>query len=370
MKFLRIILFPFILFSILFFSCQTTQSSRSARKTAQDSSNQILSDDQIDSIIKDSEIGFYPVTINGKPDKLFSDIDGDGIDDILVIYVSADTVNSTELSSLQSSNRVYDETTVNSEFTLIAFANSGTDLTKQKTVLLGSYKAINKIEKISITENEGPNQPVVLSISFTDAQESTTKIVSFKGFSIATVLDLKRDGSSGFYLKDLNNDNFPEIIKYKQTHIDGVGYDTRLSLYQWDGQKYSFTDSRLIIQELNNFLSKVKSYIENDDREALLNSAFPPLKARKYLKQKLEMSAILKMIFQPADLQSKPIRKPKQILFGKVQENPFQLQNIEREQSFQIYCRMIFGNLNSDFYKATIVLNENPFTDIQYYFNW
>jgi len=357
--------------STIFFSCQTSmgKTKKSNNKKALVKENSVqLNETEINSIIKDSQLGFYPITIDGIPKKLFSDINGDGIDDIIVIYAKGESLNSGELNLLASKSRLYNDNIEPSQFSLIAFANLGNDLKEKTTILLGSYKTIENIKMLR--KSDSPEKPNLISLSFADPQGETTKIISFKDFNLSSVLELKKDVTSGFYLKDINRDGTPEIIKYQQVVTKNSGYDTSLSLYEWNGQKFSFTSQKYIIRELNQFLYGIKKAIENNDRVALINQAFPHLEARKYNKEKLSMKEILKLIFTPADTQTKPIRVPKEILFAELQENPFHLHNRQKKHQVEIYCRLIYGNLSSDFYKATIVLNDNPFTKKQYYFTY
>lgn len=355
---------------ILLTGCQTGGANGSSAASGKSSSGskEPLSDEQINSIIKDSELGFYPITTNGVPDKILSDINQDGIDDILVLFVRADSADSTEHSDLSSKSRIFDDNEKAPEFSLIAFANYGTDLTKQSTILLGSYKAISDVKLIS--QKESPEDPLIVSVSFADSSRQTTKLISFKSFDLTSLLDLKRDNTSGFYLKDVNRDRIPDIIKHEKMLMDDGSHDTVLSLYSWDGNRFSFREGRQVVKELRLFLNTIKSHVEADDRESLIKTAFSPLEARRLLGQHLDTGSILKIIFKPADKQSRGIRTPKEILFAEIQENPFTLQNRSQEHQFQIFCRMIFGNLSSDFYKATIVLNENPFSNQLYYFTY
>lgn len=362
--------FLFILLIILFLSCQTgtdisvrTKSRKKLRAEAKE-----LTEKDIDLILKDSELGFYPVTVGGIPDKLFSDIDGDGVDDIVVLYVKSNNPNATEFDSLSKKSRAYNDNVERSQFSLIAFANSGSEIEKKATVLLGSYKVIDSIKRVKGTKN--PNSPNLFSVSFYKSDGNITKMISFKNFDIASVFELKENVTSGYYLKDIDKDDIPEIIKYQQTIVRGTSFDTVLSLYKWDGEKYSFKEGKFVVSQLNSFLDSIRSCIKRGDTVSLVKNAFPFLEARKYLNLKLNMKEILKIIFAPADIHAMAIRKPKQVIFADIQENPFQLQNRNKEHSFQIYCRLIFGNLSSDFYKATIVLNDNPFSEKQYYFTY
>lgn len=328
-----------------------------------------LSEEKIDSIIKDSQLGFYPITIEGKPDKIVSDMNGDGIKDFIVLYISTNSSTTTEKSQLSGKNRIHNSNYPANEFCLISFANiKNNHIEKKSTLFLGSYKTIQNIT--TLKERTKESDPMILEISFADKNINTSKVVFFRGFDIASTFEMKNDACSGYYLKDIDQDSIPEIIKYHSHKIKNRYNDTVLSLYQWDGSFFKFTQSFLIVKELKAYLNQIQNCVEKNDTEELILKLFPPLEAQKFLSQKLTSLEATKKVFKPADSQTQSLKKPKNIFFSEIPENPFTLQNQKGEKKFKLFCRIIFTNRTSDFYVTNIILNENPFSDKPFYFSY
>jgi len=334
-----------------------------------------LSASQIEKQIKDfSGYGYWPVHNNNHIIFLSTDLDRNGLDDVIVLYVSADHFSEADADLLSDFSRLYDITSKPFDCYLQVFFQFEGRITPVYRIPLGKKVVFDSLKQVEIKKDSDRPFAVSASFQFLDGSERDWVIFGEGGISRFT---MKESFSVKPEIRDIDGDNYIDIVIHQRSFEEGTGYETFLTWYKWDGSNFKEYKNTNIVRNLKNFLSFIRKYIQSHNWEKLLEHSLPSETLKELYSKGLEPGEICTRIFQPSTAseeerlqysEAPPLIElnVKEVLFPEILENPF-VRTEKGDYLFPLSVR-ITAKEGIFVYNAKIKIPMNPFVSRQYQF--
>ncbi len=323
---------------------------------------------QIETYIAESaRRGFQPVLKDGGLYGAVYDLYGNGLQDYFILFAEAGELG-TDFASLSDISRIYNPNVVPLAFYIQGFLQEPSRMVPGKRVDLG--KRVVAGELTSLPLSKYGRLPFALIIDFINAEkvEQEWIIYGSRGITRFTIVETP---SVGTIIRDLDDDGLIDIILRESALEEGVGSETFLTWYRWNGKIMDEYRTTNIVQNIQKFIKTCSSTMANREWNTFLRHALPWDTLRTLEAEGLSRSVILDRIFTAAPGEygtAPPVSALDSIdyaVFPQITENPF----IPAGDSFEfpLTVRIVTGGTDY-LYTAVIVLNRNPFQQPQFYF--
>jgi len=229
--------------------------------------------------------------------------------------------------------------------------------------------------------------PLAISIRFQTPKGLQDNWIVFSGapdrygrFTMETT------GGQRWQRRDLDRDGTIDLVSSQSADADGVGRETLISWYRWDGRQYRLHRTRDIVRNLNRFLYDAREYLEAGDYEGFLEHALSPEEYRRVEELGLTPESVLTEIFRPVssaeaeegtrNARTSAAVEPaydfpeaeqlEQVVFPVITTTPFRLE--PQLTRFTPVVRVEWDNGVSRFYHTSIRMAYNPFDQQQFFF--
>lgn len=316
-----------------------------------------------------AEDGWMPVHRDGVPLLLFYDIDENGYNDVFALYVDRENPEDTEYTVVSDFSRLYDYEV--EPFTVqlqLFFQREGT-LRAGYSVDLGKKMVIDDMKKFLISETM--KTPFSFSINFQNT-EGTERTWIFCKKNKYKKLSLRETFAAFIDVKDINTDGLMDILHFEKSFEEGMGYESYITWYNWNGTTYVPYDITNVLRNLHEFLDITKEYLQNQKWRELLQFGLPPRQLDSLKKKKVSEKDIMQALFIPSyqenstDTPSLVELSIQNIIFPEILENPFQ-QDKNGHYMFPLRVRVI-AEKGEYLYISRIGMKDNPFQPQQFYF--
>ncbi|MBN1685012.1 MAG: hypothetical protein JW852_00075 [Spirochaetales bacterium] len=210
---------------------------------------------QIDRLVF-SEIGegLLPVHRSGSAVYLLHDIDGNGYSDVFALAVRVDRREAAEFTNINDYTRLYRAERDPAKFYLRLFYQRNGTLVPADLVSLGERMVVDSFYPQAIVE--GKNIPFAVSIVFTTEQGRVREWVIFTGGKPGRFSIQERTGELP-RVEDIDNDGVIDVVIYEEIYEIGIGNETYMTWYSWDGADFARRKAVNIVRNLREFLKAV-----------------------------------------------------------------------------------------------------------------
>lgn len=177
---------------------------------------------------------------------------------VLATSEPAPRVDYEELSRLA---RAYDPEVAPVDLVVEVFQPAAGKLRRAHSVALGEAKAIGEFRIFPLDASEGPPWCASLEVYTSDGTEVRWALVPREGQPTTFVLE--RSSRVTSEARDVDDDGILDVVKTLRAAEAGVGYETYMSLYQWNGRAMVETDTVTIVRATNLFLDRALDLIRN-----------------------------------------------------------------------------------------------------------
>ena len=295
------------------------------------------------------------------------DLYGNGLQDYFILFAEAGELG-TDFASLSDISRIYNPNVVPLTFYIQGFLQERSRIVPGKQVDLG--KRVVAGELTSLPLSKYGRLPFALIIDFINVEKVEQEWIIY-GSKEITRFTIDETPSVETIIRDLDDDGLIDIILRENVLEEGVGSETFLTWYRWNGKSMAEYRTTNIVHNIQEFIETCSSTMVNREWSIFLQHALPWDTLRTLEAEGLNRSVILDRIFSSAPDEyrtSPPVSALTSIdyaVFPQITENPF----IPVGGLFEFPLTVRIGTGGADYlYTATIVLNRNPFRQPQFYF--
>jgi hypothetical protein len=317
-----------------------------------------------------AEEGFYPLHREKLPLFIRTDVDGDGSEEILAIYVDQENSKAIRLDKLSDISRIYDEQYTPFLVELWIFSTKDAVLVPAKRISLGKHRVIEAVDNFSLRKDQP--SPFVVSVRFQKHEGFEEKWIIFYNNKISRFA-LEETFTKQHRLKDIDDDGVKDLLLYEKIFEEGTGFETFITWYKWNGENIIEHNTINVVRNLRTFLSEVHNLLKEEQYREFIEYALLPERVEQLREKDLTDSEITRRAIQlrdPAEEEKSPLQTQEKeimdIIYPEIMENPFALPD-DKGAYFPLQMRVITEESNY-LYEATVAMPENPFTGKQFYF--
>ncbi len=348
-----------------------------------------------------------------EPLRLYKDLDGNGYEDIFFLLVEypesvqkEDTENGTDegrkntpshktavvrdrrisASDLGDMSRLFSEEIRPHKFYVALFLRTPGGLVSMYRIPIGSWFVFESFRGFQVHEKH--TMPFVVSTSFQTHEGKESQWVCFSKYNEFSFFTLKNSISISSEIRDIDKNGFLDVIEWRKVFEEGTGYETFLTWYKWDGNKFAQHDSTNIVRNLNQFLHSVSSLLSMGKWQQAFSLMLPTEKLRELESGTISSGELFLKLFsaraegeegmlgdstigneQLARLINTGGRVFNTVIVPRVLENPFsgkkEISSPEYQTRFSI--RFILRDGRSSVRECSVRMNDNPFASQQYF---
>ena len=338
---------------------------------------QLTADDFQRLLIREGSKEWRPLVQDDEPVFLLHDLDKNGYPDAVSLFVRLEEQENGEedykpvdLKRLSDFTRLYAPDAESFGCMVKVFFQEEGVLSEKYNVDLGQRVVLEGFRQISLKPSE--NGPFSVSVSFQSPEGSVEEWLFFTDGEPGR-FTLRETLSSYHEIRDVDEDGFLDVLYFEKSFEAGMGYETYITWFRWNGETFEEYKVTNILRKLNSFLSEVRAYMIEEKWKLFFSHALSDERVRWYKKKGLEPEQTLKQIFtllgEPNDDKSPPPLSELQIedvIFPELLENPFQ-QTKRGSYIFPLRVRVI-SEEGEFVYISRILLLENPFQNSPFSF--
>ena len=346
-----------------------TGDSEAARTDEQPSP--ALSFWQINSLIRRfGEPGSYPVHRNGRIVVLLEDIDRNGTEDAMALFVEVEEFEAADTEKVGDVSRLYDETIPPIQCTLWIFSQADLDLHPVRKVDLGMRVGFSHLEEIALSSSQA--DPYGVSVGFISSEGSVEEWL-FIFPDRVNRFTLRETFTTRFEVRDVDGDGVTDVLVFRKSFEEGTGYETFITWHRWSGTNFYEYETINVVRNLRDFLRKTAEHVIRGDWRLLTSHALDSRESSLAIARGLSPLRISEGIFAPdtSRVQSREIPPVhtldiERVIFPEIIENPFQ--RMEAGDFLFTGTVKIIAQEGDFLYSTRIRMNENPFRNQQFTF--
>ncbi len=317
----------------------------------------------------------YPVTVNEKPLLILKDITMDGQPEAFLLMVETNRREESEVSYLSDYSRLFSENREAMKFYLVVYGNQSGKLHRTLTVSLGKRYVYRSFEATQL--NRYDSTRLIIAVGFQTEQGFEKHLLIFKGpqIKLLSSFDLKETLSIKSILTDIDDDGNLDILVMEKAMEEGVGYETFLTWFKWNGYRFSEYKSTNVVRNLRLFLKNVADLLKEGEYRKVIYSAIDRNILESVKKKGFSDVGALFIILGFDRYFDPNLSKPEDVLgnikdirFPEILENPF-TKMAEGGWHFKISYRVTIQNGLSFIAESKIVMKKNPFGKKQFSFS-
>ena len=307
------------------------------------------------------------LTVNGRVPILLHDLNQDGNPECFAVAVQGKQLGPEEIERMSSSSRLFDEQSQPVAFYLLVLINNQGNFRRPQVLPLGERLAFESMSKVPLYKNRFV--PLIVTVTFLSREGREQELLVFdnaSGFPRYRTT-LMESLSIQSRLEDIDADGALDIYTKERALEEGLGYESFLTWYRWNGRSFIEQQSRNVLRNLNAFLASVQEHLVARDARKLLELAVEPKEAQRLRSRGLSGEAIL-MRYLGLDLSGfDQLPEVSEVVFPEILENPFISQD-QVGSYFQLTYRITDPNGVSYIPSARLYMLRNPFTEKQFAF--
>ncbi len=315
--------------------------------------------------------GLLPVHKSGSAVYLLHDIDGNGYSDVFALAVRVDHPEAAEFANINDYTRLYRGAHESMKFYLRLFYQKAGTLVPADLVSLGERLVVDSFSPQSIVE--GKNSPFAVSIVFTTLQGRVREWVIFADGKPVRFSMQERTGELP-RVEDIDNDGVIDVVIYEQTYEIGIGDETFMTWYRWNGTDFTKQAAINIVRNLQDFLQTAFEEIRNEDWGAFSEQALSSKMRGALPEEEYSDFSIFHRVFKLAaaeeSFQNEPIQPGTAIrgtIYPEIRENPFS-QRDSIGFFFPLSVRFETPAGRNHLYTTRVYMLPNPFGERQFTF--
>jgi hypothetical protein len=319
---------------------------------------------------------FYQVTIKRLALVRLEDLNLDGIPEILVpcVKVEEEAEEGVDTDRFSDFSSLFGKNSKSYPFYLYTFQMEETGPVLVKSISLGSRAVYGGIARFQIREAQ--SAPFVIVVKFQTQEGVEQEWLAFDGESILPIsrLSLRETFSSKLLIEDIDGDGGIDIVVQEKGSEEGIGLETFLTWYRWDGRQFAEHATANIVRSLKAFLTSTKEYFLDKNWKKLVAHAFLPEDVKRYYGQGMSTEQIILKAFGLGDYYDTKESSAKEILqeiqeivFPEFLENPF-IARDDRGSFFRLTFRILDTQGISIISEIPLYMQKNPFVKRQFFF--
>lgn len=330
-----------------------------------------LSDRQIVNSIRRYETEEYRLLFDGSSPFMFrKDIDLLEPPEILAVFIDGPEESKggpPQIDRLSDISRLYSEENTIFTCKVNVFYQSNNRIVPLNSYYLGKHRVLESIRDISL--NQFAPLPFAVVFTFQSNQGSNKEWLIF--YPNGTARFQIHEGLSSYSdVVDIDGDGMLDIIVYERIFEEGIGYETFVTWYRWEGKAFGEFKTINVVRNLTLFLSKAKQLIIEKQCDRFVEEALQSSQVNTLKKQGFSSEDICTATFLPVEGQDYPpslkAMEITDIVYPEIVEDPFTLTE-EKKRIFPMQIR-VNTTEGSYLYRAVLKMSENPFFGRQFYF--
>ena len=321
-----------------------------------------------------SQIGsnLLPVHKSGTALYLLHDIDNNGYGDIFALAVRGDEREAAEFANVHDYTRLYRAEREAARFYLRLFYQRNGTLIPADLVSLGERLVVDSFRPLAIVE--GKNSPFAVSIVFTTLQGRVREWVIFAGDKPSRFSMQERTGEIP-RIEDIDADGVIDVVIYEETFEIGIGNETYLTWFGWNGSEFSKRATVNVVRNLREFLNTAFEAIRDGDWSAFSRHALSSSVRETIPTAELAGFDIFHRVFALAaaeeSFRNQPVNPGEEIrktVYPEIRENPFS-QRDSLGFFFPLTIRFETTSGRNHLYTTRVYMYPNPFGGSQFTFS-
>ncbi len=314
---------------------------------------------------------YTPVQMQGRAVLLVQDVNRDGKPEILA-PVAALAGSQVDPASLSDYSSVFVEGRQRVPFHLLVLTYEASGLAVSSRIDLGERYAFGGLTVVPLATS-GPG-PVALVASFPTRTGSEQEWLVFSGPSLRPVsrLALRDTLASRPKVEDIDRNGLIDIVVQESGFEVGVGFETLLTWYRWNGTRFVEQSVRNVVRNLRAFLASTRELLLARNWKALVQHCFASDQLLYYRGEGLsDLQIIVRGLgltahYDPARPES-VLTDIADLVLPLFQENPFSATD-ERGSYFLLAYRIVESSGASWVTETPVYMMRNPFAERQFFF--
>jgi hypothetical protein len=238
-------------------------------------------------------------------------------------------------------------------------------------VELGERYAFGGLTVMALTTSGAG--PVALILSFPTRTGSEQEWLVFSGPSVRPLsrLSLRDTLASRSKVEDIDRNGVIDIVVQEGGFEVGVGYETLLTWYRWNGARFVEQAAVNVVRNLKAFLSSTRELLLARNWTGLVQHCFASDQVRYYRGRGLtDHQIIVRGLGLAERYGSQPeaaLADIADLVLPQVQENPFSATD-ERGSYFLLAYRVVESSGASSVVETPVYMMRNPFAGRQFFF--
>ena len=310
-----------------------------------------------------------PVTRSGSAMYLLHDLDGNGYNDVFALAVRASDIETVDYDVVHDFTRLYSKSSEVFHFYLRLFYQKKGTLVPAELVSLGKRFVLDSFLPQAIVKDA--TDPFAASVVFTTPQGRVREWVIFSSSDPVRFTMHERSGELP-QIEDINSDGTIDIVMYEEGFEAGIGNETYLTWYRWDGVNFSRHLTVNVVRNLRSFLRESFSLVDRGDWTGFSKYCLSPEMRKKT--DSIEGFGVFERVFRPAPADDSYKNEPiieddtvRKAVYPEIRENPLH----QRDESgffFPLTIRFETVGGRTHLYTARIYMQINPFSEPQFTF--
>ncbi|MBN1410934.1 MAG: hypothetical protein JW969_08815 [Spirochaetales bacterium] len=318
----------------------------------------------------------YPLTFNGTIIYLLHDFDLDDQKEVCVIGLDSEKQEYAKMKYISNFARLFHEDKKIFRFYLYILERDGNSFRQVKRLYIDEQCVFKSITKLILFK--GSDKTVIIDVAFQTRLGSEHKFLIFRQPSLNPVSRFTyiETVSASASITDIDNNGTLDIVTFDRGMDEGLGYETFLTWYKWNGIKFREYKTVNIVRNLLAFLDKVKSHIVQGRFKELCEFAFNPSELAQYRRRKNYPSEVLfkafnlSMFFDTKYIsEQQALSGIKDVIFPEILDNPFHNRN-DKGSYFRLSFRLMYRDEFSIIPEVLIYMPKNPFGKQEFFFSF
>ena len=322
-------------------------------------------------LLPDAVKPYTPVPLAGRAVLLLQDINRDGTPEILA-PVAALSGSSVKPEGLADYSSAFVEGRPTVPFFLLVLVYRASGLVVASRIELGERSVFGGLTVVPLTSSG--SGPLALVASFYTRAGVEQEWLMFSGPSLRPLsrLGLKDTLASRPKVEDIDRNGVIDIVVQESGVEVGVGYETLLTWYRWNGTRFVEQAAINVVRNLNAFLARTREQLVSHDWPALVSHSFAADQLRYYRGQGLsDMQIIMRGLgLAPHYEHVRPeaaLADIADVVLPQFQENPFSATD-ERGSYFLLAYRVVESTGASKVIETPLYMLRDPFGERQFFF--
>ena len=311
------------------------------------------------------DLPFYPVNRKGRLRYIEENLDNSGVSEFFVLYACGKSSQETEESFLADKKNSSEED-ISEKYIAVIYRPVLGKL-EQEAVL--PLKHRNVLKQFSVQKLSSDSKKRAVRLSFSGEDGLSDNLITLSSDGKFSVFSMNSTLTEFNRIEDIDNDGLLEILLYESLFEEGLGYETFITLYEYDKGTFSSSGSVSVVRSLKAFLEKNERILESKNINSFLKYSVPAEQLEILTRRGLNSKNIIRKIFYPVKKENELfpdinvfMKNGNKIdfVFPDIVENPFRFDR-SNIYNFTTYVKVSSESREEAIYLVKIYMNSNPF---------